>query len=1223
MKWRLLFLIVFLIGKQVKLSSQDLFFEKVSGIPNSPNTEIHGIVKDSIGYIWFGTYDGLYRYNGNSFVHYKHFEKGSSSIPNSCIRNVIVDNEKQLWVLTYDNEISKYSYNDDEFYNTPDSKVDTTIVNRLKSNSTRLYSNISINGYRFSINNNRLVSYNTVLDQEYIYFADHWQQGNLKDEFVSCYYIDDQNIIWIGTKSGAIYKANTSRKQFLLSYVYDGGDEHKQARPIRAIIKYQGQLWMGTELGGIVLYENGKPVKKHPFFSSGFDNDNVRCYYEDIYGKLWIGSKQGIVVYDPVINKCTTILKKSDFPDSFRKYVYAIAESKDKEFLWASVHNQLLRVNVKTGKYQVFRFEKEIGSSYIMDVLEDEMGNVWIATEGKGILRIGFSNTYHIRDISQIRKPLFNEKFKEYTGNMAYSLYNDKCGHIWIGTTEGVSCININSMKVDSASYNINGLTNKYVTALSGDNDGNLWVIHKNGIMKVDPVRRYTENTVIESEGVYWAFLKQSIYNDTAENCIYVGAREGVVRFIPHIIKQSPYKPKVLLSGLLVRSNIVGTEDKVDGDLLLGKTLLKKDSLRLDFNMRSFSLALDAIDYQSSGKGSYYLYKLEGFHDGWIKSINSVITFTKVPSGTYSFKARLFTEDGLKSDEVNLAIHVKKPWYSTIWALIVWFVIFSSIVYFITRFFVSRQQLKNQLVLERINIEKMEELNKEKIDFFTNVSHELRTPLTLIADPVKQLEKGNLSESKKSLYLGIISRNVDYLRKLINQILDFRKSEAGMMSPKYSICDAYAIINGCVQSFHNNTAQRNISLNLEANQNKIIGYFDKEKLNQIILNLLSNAFKYTPNGGVITIIVDNDTDANVLHMCIKDSGIGIDKHSLEKIFQPFNNEGTNPFYGNSTGIGLPLTKNLIDIMGGSIFVESQRKKGTKVTVKLPYKKVSELMFAEPEEKGNVVEDKLFDFETKIEDEKLTLLIVEDNRDVQDYLAAELGEKYDLLQAFNGSDGKNIAMVNIPDIIISDVMMHEMDGVEMCRFLKNDENTCHIPIVMLTAKISEDNKVEGLQSGADAYITKPFNIDVLKAQVDSILENRKRLQQKLGLKKHINDIAKDINTIDNEFIEKVVGIIKRNIDVVGFNSEIVANQLKISQRQLYRKLKAITGSTAHDFIVRVKMDKAAEMLLTTDMKVAEIAYSLGYTEPTNFSRTFDKHFGCRPTKYVQIHERKSE
>ena len=256
-------------------------------------------------------------------------------------------------------------------------------------------------------------------------------------------------------------------------------------------------------------------------------------------------------------------------------------------------------------------------------------------------------------------------------------------------------------------------------------------------------------------------------------------------------------------------------------------------------------------------------------------------------------------------------------------------------------------------------------------------------------------------------------------------------------------------------------------------------------------------------------------------------------------------------------------------MGGSINVESNYKKGTQINVELPYKPVNTMMFDDILDNNIEVETISTELNIDTDDEKYTVLIVEDNKDVQDYLAAELGEKYDLLQAFNGNDGKNVALVNIPDIIISDVMMHEMDGVEMCRILKNNENTCHIPIIMLTAKVTEDNKVEGLQSGADAYITKPFNIDVLKAQVESILENRRRLQQKLGLKKHINDIAKDVNKIDNEFIDKVVSVIKRNFEVTGFNSEILADQLDISQRQLYRKLKAITGSTVHDFIIRVK------------------------------------------------------
>ena len=368
---------------------------------------------------------------GNDFVHYKHFEKGSSSIPNSCIKNIIIDDNKQLWAFTFDDQYAKYSYDHDDFYNVPELKLDPIIIDRLKSNSTKLYSERRINGYSFSVKNNQLISYNKELNQKYYYFEDHLQPGKLKDDLVSCFYIDDQNILWIGTKLGTIFKVNANRKQFSLNYVYEEIEEDLAQRPVRAIIKYKNQLWIGTEYDKIVIYENGKALNNHPFHHTSCTQTNVRCFYEDEYGKLWIGSKQGIVNYDPVTKRCKSILNKQDFPDSYKKYVYSIAKSRDKDFVWASIYNNLLRINIKTKKYQSFNLQKNIGSNYIMDVLEDELGGIWIATEGEGIFKVTFNSKYQINDVSQIKNPLYNNQFKEYTGNMVYSLFNDKRGHIW------------------------------------------------------------------------------------------------------------------------------------------------------------------------------------------------------------------------------------------------------------------------------------------------------------------------------------------------------------------------------------------------------------------------------------------------------------------------------------------------------------------------------------------------------------------------------------------------------------------------------------------------------------------------------------------------------------------------------------------------------------------------------------------------------------------------
>jgi len=500
------------------------------------------------------------------------------------------------------------------------------------------------------------------------------------------------------------------------------------------------------------------------------------------------------------------------------------------------------------------------------------------------------------------------------------------------------------------------------------------------------------------------------------------------------------------------------------------------------------------------------------------------------------------------------------------------------------------------------------------LDFFTNVSHELRTPLTLIVDPLRQLQNKKLSRDKQSFYIDLINKNVGQLSQLITQILDFRKAEAKKLIPKYSVQDGMKIIKDIVMSFEPMARNREIHLDFEASKRELVGNFDVEKLRQIIQNLLSNAFKYTPDKGSIVVTVSVNMPDNRLDVTIRDDGIGIEKKALEKIFEPFNSEGSTPFYGESSGMGLALTRNLVELLGGYITIESESNRGTIVKFSLPFEQ--EQKFKEEEQE---VEKTQVEQDADEADKKPSILIVEDNADVQNYLRTELMDQYHIFCENNGVDGINAAVTNIPDLIISDVMMPKMDGNKMCRHLKTNDKTSHIPVILLTAKGTDQDRIEGLNTGADVYFSKPFNIDVLRAQIVSIIENRTNLQKVLAEKKHLVELESEENLLDKKFLQRTVELIHNNIDVVGLNPEQLAEQLELSQRQLYRKLKAITGSTVQEFITRVRLERASELLVENQLNVSEIAYRVGFSEPSNFSRTFRKHFGCSPSKYTETYQ----
>jgi DNA-binding response OmpR family regulator len=430
----------------------------------------------------------------------------------------------------------------------------------------------------------------------------------------------------------------------------------------------------------------------------------------------------------------------------------------------------------------------------------------------------------------------------------------------------------------------------------------------------------------------------------------------------------------------------------------------------------------------------------------------------------------------------------------------------------------------------------------------------------------------------------------------------------------------------CYATFDFIAKKRNIDFKLQLGEDPLYCSLDFDKTEQIITNILSNAFQYTPDGGAISFSAGLNKEKSTIEIAVEDNGIGIEAAELEKIFEPFNTIGASPYYGYSSGIGLSLTRNLITFLNGTISIESAPNKGTKALIGLPYLMAKEEsvvpIVAQPislkrDYQVNNREDVQEDAgETASEKTKPTLLIVEDNPDVQIYLGKELSKEYFLIQEYDGKKGLEAAIKHIPDIIVSDIMMPEMEGTVMGRELKSNENTSHIPIIFLTAKGSDENQIEGYNLGAEAYVMKPFNVDVLNAQIKSVLENRTILQNRLGGIKKIDQLQEEVPVLDNQFLEKVIEKITLHIEDTDFNSEELAQVLGISQRQLYRKLKGISGNTVHEFITKVKMNKAEELLKNSDLSVSQIAYKVGFSEPSNFSRTFSKHFGCSPSQYVK-------
>ena len=1196
---------------------QSLFFECLTDQKNAPNLSVFGLnfVKDSVGFIWIGSWNGLYRYDGNLFEEYKHNPDDNSTIPDNKIRNLLTDSNQQLWILTFNNKFITYSYAKKKFITVDEKAVALSTRQLLRHNSNQLYGTTKINNFSYLLDDkNQFASYNHATQKTQLYYPNLWQPGHLTDDFITSFYIDDHNFIWLASRNNHIYKVNTARNPFNLFHVYPTNDTLKLSSPVRAISKINQLLWLGTHHNGTHI-KNETTARQYAF---NFNNQlsSIRAITTDDYNKVWIGGASGLLYYDLTTNRAVKYQGKPNLPDIANKKVFAIEKSKT-GWLWISLNNRLLYLHPQTLDYKFHDLLSPTKRKAIIDIEEDSDGNLWLATEGEGIVYLTIGNNGVIKDTIQI------PDMRLYNGNlfksaMIYSLFEDQNGNIWAGSSEGILRISQGAKQIKQFTVK-DGLQDNYISAITSDKKGNIWLSHKKGISKIEAESYKIFNYSITGSKANWTFMENACYNDTATNTIYFGAKEGYVSFSPDNIHASPFKPKLLLTELYLAGQKVNPEIAYDNQTVLKKVLYLTDSITLNYTNRSFSIDMTALHY-SDPQGITFNYRLENYDDNWLQSAYNRVTYTKVPPGKYIFKARAVTLDGSSSETVNMAITILSPWYTTWWAYCAYIGIVLIILFVIYNEILTKERLKNRILLERINIEKREELNRERIEFFTNVTHELKTPLTLIIDPIKKLRNGNFRLDKQEGYWELVSQNIDNLTKLINQLLDFRKAESGKLKLKPSHEDVVSISRKCVESFYMNASNRNIILNFLSDTDQLLCSLDRSKLEQILFNVISNAFKYTSNGGRINVTMDTKIEPHKITYIISDNGIGIAKSALNNIFEPFNSIGKAPFEGNSSGIGLALTKNLITLMEGEIAVESTENKGTTVRVLIPCQANLKAAHtsAKPTSESAVYNESSSPIEP---DDKTHILVVEDNLDIQKYLRYELDENYHVAFENNGIDGLKNAIENTPDIIISDIMMPYMDGLTLCRKLKHEPHTCHIPVILLTAKSTEDNKIDGLQSGADYYIPKPFNMDVLKAQLDSIVNNRSKLEHYLASQIPIAKLQGETkNTIDNDFLVKAFEIIQTNLSKTGFNNNTLAAEMNMSQRQLHRKLKAISGSTIQEFILRVKMDEAEKLLLNTSKNISEISYELGFSEPSNFTRKFTQYYGESPTKWQKANQK---
>lgn len=1224
------------------------------------------ICADHNGDLWIGSYSGLFRYNPvtGASTYYSKEESGKTHLASNMIISILEDSQRRLWIGSTAG-LHLYQPATDDFRlfngNSPDSTIsDLSIKTIYEDRVGNLWVGTSDGGLNklsrggkgfhayqqgpqnlYTLSSNRVYSIAeedngklwvgtekglNILDPltgtVQIAATNERDKYSLKGSSIRSIYIDRKGIYWVGTFHNGINKYDKNLSSFRLVqsnpfdpkglsapkvtsfaaadnndlYVgTDGGGLNlyhrttglfdriavgRQPLTVLALERAGDELWIGTFLQGIYVKNLSTGTMRHYYKGdgvSGLLSDEIFCLRRDRHGNIWVGTNgKGVQVFTPAGK---TFQKMEDF---------IAGASGDKVPL----------------------------SGFIRSIEEDKNGAIWIAAPGRGIDRYDpAAKTFRI----------YGRSFTGVPVDEVVTLLAGSNNIIW-GGTGGRGFYRLDFHRKDFKSYTAaQGLANDVIWKMLEDSTGNLWLATSKGISCFNPSIPAFKNFTYENGLQRSAFsLGAGLKLPNGE--MYFGGLEGFNHFVPDELHYNKNVPEVIFTGLTINNTEVvpGDEAAIDKQISLAR------EIRLD-HKQNFSLEFGMLDFTSPHE-CQFMYKLEGFDKSWnaIGKANSAV-FTNLDPGHYTLQVKAHNPNsGWTTPAASMSIYIKPPFWRTgyayacyvlLMAFILWGVRYRGIRRLKQKFAAEQEKLQIRQLIEeeRKEAERQRAFDEVKIKFLTNLSHEFRTPISLIAGPVQSLLDVEADQEKKA-QLSMVKRNTRRLLNLVNQLLDFRKLEERELRMNPSPDDFIAFVREVVESFKDLADRRHIQFLFHSTLNSYYTDFDKDKIERVLFNLLSNAFKFTGRDGQVSLEVRKEVDSGDIVILVADNGIGMSQDEQARIFDRFFQGKTHPDVMNQgSGIGLSIAREFVRLHGGTIEVDSRYGKGSIFTIRLPLEELDDPAVADGQGDLDMaaLSDEQQDDSTGL---CLTVLLIEDNDDFRAYLRNQLKPIYKVIEAVDGKEGWQKALSGHPHVIVSDISMPHMDGITLSKKLKADKRTAHIPIILLTALTSDAWQLNGLRTGASDYLTKPFSAEILKVKIRNLASLNQTLKKTYSKRFEVVTQQPAVTSENEKLLLNITRFIEDNMDDEKLSVEQLAKHLYMSRATLYNKLVDLTGETPVEFIRSVRLNKAAELLETSTMRMSEIGYAVGFLTPNYFARAFKAKFNMSPSEYAALKKR---